>query len=163
VLSREAYTPLDLVFHLVLNFPSLYAGRNKAKCEMGMLVDGEWHDVWYDTSSTGGRFERKASDFRNWVTPDGTPGPTGAGGFPAERERYHLYVSLACPWAHRTLIMRRLKGLEDAVSFSVVHWRMRERGWTFTPGPCVTGDQINGAETLSQIYVAADPHYTPVV
>src|SRR5262249_35933772 len=127
---------------------------------MGMLVDGQWHDVWYDTASTGGRFERKASAFRNWVTPDGGPGPTGVGGCPAERGRYHLYVSLACPWAHRTLIMRRLKGLEDAVSLSVVHWRMRERGWTFTPGPCVTGDPVNGAETLSQVYVAADPHYT---
>src|SRR5262249_3747190 len=107
-----------------------------------------------------GRFERKVSAFRNWVTPDGAPGPTGAGGFAAERGRYHLYVSLACPWAHRTLIMRRLKGLEDAVSLSVVHWRMRERGWTFTPGPCVTGDPVNGAKTLSQIYVVADPHYT---
>lgn len=127
---------------------------------MGMLVDGHWQENWYDTSSTGGRFERKASAFRNWVTPDGAPGPSGVGGFPAERGRYHLYVSLACPWAHRTLIMRRLKGLEDAVSFSVVHWRMRERGWTFTPGPCVTGDPINNAETLSQIYVVADQHYT---
>lgn len=127
---------------------------------MGMLVDGEWRDVWYDTASTGGRFERKASSFRNWVTPDGSPGPTGTGGFPAERGRYHLYVSLACPWAHRTLIMRRLKGLENDVSLSVVNWRMRERGWTFASGPCVTGDPINGAETLSQVYVAADPHYT---
>jgi len=127
---------------------------------MGMLVDGEWHDVWYDTASTGGRFERKASSFRNWVTADGAPGPSGTGGFPAERGRYHLYVSLACPWAHRTLIMRRLKGLENAISLSVVNWRMRERGWTFAPGPCVTGDSVNGAETLSQVYVAADPHYT---
>jgi len=127
---------------------------------MGMLVDGEWRDVWYDTTGTGGRFERKPSTFRNWVTNDGAAGPTGAGGFPAEPGRYHLYVSLACPWAHRTLIMRRLKGLESAISLSVVHWHMRERGWTFTPGPCVTGDPINGAETLSQIYVAADPHYT---
>jgi putative glutathione S-transferase len=128
---------------------------------MGMLVEGKWHDVWYDTASTGGRFERQASGFRNWVTPDGTPGPSGVGGFSAERGRYHLYVSLACPWASRTLIMRRLKGLESAISLSVVHWRMRERGWTFTPAaPCVTGDPINGAETLSEIYVAADPHYT---
>jgi putative glutathione S-transferase len=127
---------------------------------MGMLVDGEWRDVWYDTTSTGGRFERKASSFRNWITRDGSPGPTGPGGFPAERGRYHLYVSLACPWAHRTLIMRRLKGLENAISLSVVNWRMRERGWTFAPGPCVTGDPVNGAETLSQVYVAADPQYT---
>jgi glutathionyl-hydroquinone reductase len=127
---------------------------------MGMLVDGEWRDVWYDTASTGGRFERKPSSFRNWVTCDGSPGPTGTGGFPAERGRYHLYVSLACPWAHRTLIMRRLKGLENAVSLSVVHWRMRERGWTFAPGPCVTGDPVNGAETLSQVYLAVDPRFT---
>src|SRR5436190_11647501 len=94
------------------------------------------------------------------VTPDGGAGASGTDGFPAERGRYHLYVSLACPWAHRTLIMRRLKGLETAVSLSVVHWRMCERGWTFTPGPCVTGDPVNGAETLSQVYVAADPRYT---
>ena len=127
---------------------------------MGMLVDGEWHDVWYDTKSTGGRFVRQASGFRNWVTRDGSPGPTGTGGFSAEQGRYHLYVSLACPWAHRTLIMRRLKGLENAVPFSVVNWHMRERGWTFDAAPCVTGDPINGAETLSQIYVAAEPRYT---
>jgi putative glutathione S-transferase len=125
-----------------------------------MLVDGEWRDVWYDTAASGGRFERKASAFRNWVTADGAPGPSGASGFRAERGRYHLYVSLACPWAHRTLIMRRLKGLANDISLSVVHWRMRERGWTFDAGPCVTGDAINGAETLSQVYVVADAHYT---
>jgi glutathionyl-hydroquinone reductase len=127
---------------------------------MGMLIDGEWRDVGYETSKSGGRFVRQASRFRNWVTPDGTPGPSGTGGFAAERGRYHLYVSLACPWAHRTLILRRLKQLEDVVSLSVVHWLMRERGWTFAPGPCVTGDPINGAEALSQVYVAADPRYT---
>lgn len=123
---------------------------------MGLLVDGVWQDEWYDTASTGGRFVRKESAFRRWVTPTGR----GPNEFPAAADRYHLYVSLACPWAHRTLIMRRLKGLENAVSVSVVHWRMRERGWTFAPGPCVTGDPINGAEILSQVYVAADPHYT---
>jgi putative glutathione S-transferase len=127
---------------------------------MGMLIDGEWRDVGYETSKSGGRFVRQASRFRNWVTPDGAPGPSGAGGFPAERGRYHLYVSLACPWAHRTLIMRRLKRLEDIVSISVVHWLMRERGWTFAPGPCVTGDPINSAQTLSHVYLAADPRYT---
>jgi putative glutathione S-transferase len=94
------------------------------------------------------------------VTADGAPGPSGKGDFPAEWGRYHLYVSLACPWAHRTLIMRRLKRLEDAVSLSVVHWRMREKGWTFAPGPCVTGDPVNGAEALYEIYVAAEPRYT---
>jgi putative glutathione S-transferase len=127
---------------------------------MGMLVEGEWRDVWYDTSRSGGRFERAQSSFRSWVTADGGPGPTGQGGFPAERGRYHLYVNLACPWAHRTLIMRRLKGLEDAVSLSVVHWRMREQGWTFAPGPCVTGDPVNNAEKLYQVYLAADARYT---
>ena len=127
---------------------------------MGMLVNGEWRDVTYDTSSTGGRFERPPSAFRNWVTADGSPGPTGTGRFVAERGRYHLYVSLACPWAHRTLIMRRLKGLEDIVTLSVLHWRMRERGWTFSPGPCVMGDPVNGAQALSEVYLAADERYT---
>ena len=127
---------------------------------MGMLVNGEWRDATFNTSSTGGRFERPASAFRNWVTVDGSPGPTGTGGFVAERGRYHLYVSLACPWALRTLIMRRLKGLDDIVSLSVVHWRMRERGWTFSPGPCVTGDPVNGAQALYEVYLAADRRYT---
>ena len=127
---------------------------------MGMLVNGEWRDVTFDTSSTGGRFVRPPSAFRNWVTADGSPGPTGSGGFVAERGRYHLYVSLACPWAHRTLIMRRLKGLEDVISLSVVHWLMRERGWTFSPGPCVTGDPVNGAQALYEVYLAADRQYT---
>jgi putative glutathione S-transferase len=126
---------------------------------MGMLVDGEWQDVGYEMSLTG-HFERRPTTFRNWVTADGSPGPTGSGDFVAERNRYHLYVSLACPWAHRTLIMRRLKGLEDIISLSVVHWRMHERGWTFTPGPCVTGDPVNGAQALYEVYLAADPHYT---
>ncbi|MGE3295500.1 MAG: glutathione S-transferase family protein, partial [Geminicoccaceae bacterium] len=102
---------------------------------MGLLVDGIWQDQWYDTASTGGRFVRKDSQFRNWVTPDGAPGPSGEGGFRAEPGRYHLYVSLACPWAHRTLIFRRLKGLEGAIGVSVVHWLMREHGWTFAAAP----------------------------
>ncbi|MBZ0124080.1 MAG: glutathione S-transferase family protein, partial [Roseovarius sp.] len=88
---------------------------------MGLLVDGAWHDQWYDTASTGGRFVRGDAQFRNWVTPDGAAGPTGEGGFEAEAGRYHLYVSLACPWANRTLILRALKGLEDAISISVVN------------------------------------------
>ncbi|MCG7346998.1 glutathione S-transferase family protein [Sphingomonas sp. ACRSK] len=127
---------------------------------MGLLVDGVWQDRWYDTSKTGGRFERSKSQFRNWVTPDGAAGPTGEGGFAAEPGRYHLYVSLACPWAHRTLIARRLKGLEDLVSVSVVHWLMQENGWTFAGGPCVTGDPLHGADYLHQVYTAADPHYS---
>ena len=98
---------------------------------MGLLVDGVWFDQWYDTKSTGGRFVRQASTFRNWVTPDGAPGPTGAGGFKAEPGRYHVYVSFACPWAHRTLIFRKLKRLEPMIALSVVHWLMAENGWTF--------------------------------
>ena len=122
---------------------------------MGMLVDGVWKDVWYDTSSTGGRFERKESSFRNWVTRDGAPGPSGQGGFAAESGRYHLMVSLACPWAHRTLIFRKLKGLEDKISLSAVEPLMLENGWTFAdPEP------ETGAQTAWQVYVKADPGYT---
>lgn len=108
---------------------------------MGQLIDGVWHDTWYDTKSTGGKFQRSASAFRNWLTADGAPGPTGTGGFIAEKDRYHLYVSLACPWAHRTLIMRKLKGLEPFISVSVVNPLMLENGWTFDdsfPGAIVT-------------------------
>src|SRR5690242_2130130 len=107
---------------------------------MGLLVGGQWHDAWYETASTGGRFVRKESAFRNFVTPDGSAGPSGTGGFKAEAGRYHLYVSLACPWAHRTLIMRALKGLHDMISVSVVHWLMREQGWTFADAPGVVAD-----------------------
>ena len=110
--------------------------------EMGLLVDGKWRDRWYDTDKTGGRFVRQPSAFRNWVTPDGRPGPTGKGGFKAEAGRYHLYVSLACPWAHRTLIFRALKGLENAVSVSVVNPLMLENGWTFDPGDGVIPDNV---------------------
>jgi len=127
---------------------------------MGLLIEGVWKDRWYDTRSTGGRFERQQSRFRNWVTPDGSPGPSGARGFAAEPGRYHLYASLACPWAQRTLIYRALKGLEDIVSLSVVHWRMLEHGWTFEPGPGVIPDPIHHAEFLYQVYQAADPSYT---
>lgn len=127
---------------------------------MGLLVDGVWRDQWYDTKSTGGRFERKASAFRNWVTPDGAPGPSGEGGFRAEAGRYHLYVSLACPWAHRTLILRARKKLEGMVGLSVVHWRMLEEGWTFEDGPGVIPDPLHGARCLHQVYTAADPRYT---
>ncbi|WP_044561437.1 glutathione S-transferase family protein [Azospirillum sp. B4] len=127
---------------------------------MGLLVDGVWRDVWYDTKSTGGRFVRKDSAFRNWVTADGAAGPSGGGGFKAEPGRYHLYVSLACPWAHRTLIMRALKGLEDMISVSVVHWRMLEEGWTFAEGSGTVPDTVNRARVLYQVYQAADPNYT---
>jgi glutathionyl-hydroquinone reductase len=127
---------------------------------MGLLIDGVWRDEWYDTKNSGGRFERPRTTFRNWITPDGTAGPTGRAGFTAESGRYHLYVSLACPWAHRTLIMRALKGLEAQVPISVVHWRMLERGWTFDDGPGVVPDPILGAGYLHQVYLAADPSYT---
>jgi putative glutathione S-transferase len=127
---------------------------------MGLLVDGAWHDEWYDTGATGGRFVRKDSAFRNWVTADGSPGPTGEGGFPAEPGRYHLYVSLACPWAHRTLVFRKLKSLEPLINVSVVHWLMREQGWTFRDGPGVVPDPVLGARHLHEIYSAAQPRYT---
>ncbi|MDX7951513.1 glutathione S-transferase family protein [Lichenihabitans sp. Uapishka_5] len=126
---------------------------------MGLLIDGEWRDQWYDNGDSG-RFERKASSFRHWVTADGAPGPSGQGGFAAASGRYHLYVSLACPWAHRTLIMRARKGLEAAIPVSVVHWHMAEQGWTFAPGPGVVPDPIHGATVLYQVYQAADPAYT---
>ena len=127
---------------------------------MGLLIDGVWRDQWYDTKDSGGRFLRPRTSFRNWVTRDGTAGPTGAAGFAAAPGRYHLYVSLACPWAHRTLIMRALKGLETMVSLSVVHWRMLDHGWTFADGPGVIADPVQGAEYLSQVYLAADRSYT---
>jgi glutathionyl-hydroquinone reductase len=127
---------------------------------MGLLVDGSWHQQWYDTAASGGHFIRKESQFRNWVTPDGSAGPTGSGGFKAEPARYHLYVSLACPWAHRAIIFRRLKGLEPAIGLSIVHWRMLENGWTFEPGPGVVGDPIHGARFLYEIYQQTQPRYS---
>jgi len=127
---------------------------------MGLLVDGQWRDRWYDTSKSGGKFVRSQAQFRNWVTADGAPGPSGDGGFEAEVGRYHLYVSYACPWAHRTLIFRRLKGLEEAISISVVHWYMAEDGWTFAPGPDVVPDSVNNAEFLRDVYLAADDNYS---
>jgi glutathionyl-hydroquinone reductase len=128
---------------------------------MGLLIDGKWHDQWYDTKSTKGEFVRKAPQFRNWVTPDGAPGPSGQGGFKAEPGRYHLYVSLACPWAHRTLIFRKLKGLEEAISVSVVHPLMRENGWTFDNSfEKATGDTLFGHRFMHQIYTSADVNYS---
>jgi putative glutathione S-transferase len=127
---------------------------------MGLLIDGVWQDEWYDTKSTGGRFVRKDSAFRNWITPDGSPGHTGEGGFKAEAGRYHLYVSLACPWAHRTLIARAIKGLVAFLPVSSVHWVMRENGWTFAPGPGVVPDPIHNARYLHEVYTAAKPDYT---
>ncbi|MBF8969480.1 glutathione S-transferase family protein [Streptococcus sp. NLN76] len=127
---------------------------------MGLLVDGKWVDQWYDTKSTGGKFVRTVTQFRNWITPDGEPGPTGEGGFKAESGRYHLYISLACPWASRTLIMRKLKGLEEHISLSIVNPYMLENGWTFAEGPGVIADSIFNSDYLYQVYLKADPQYT---
>ena len=127
---------------------------------MGLLVDGKWQDKWYSTAETGGKFVRKESQFRNWVTRDGAPGPSGKGGFRAEPGRYHLYVSYACPWAHRTLIVRALKKLEDVVSVSVVHHFMGENGWTFVAEDGATGDTLYGLDFLHQIYTRAEPDYS---
>jgi len=127
---------------------------------VGVLIDGVWRDRWYDTASTGGRFRRQESAFRNWITRDGSAGASGEGGFKAEAGRYHLYVSLACPWAHRTLIMRAFKGLDAMIGVSVVHWLMLDHGWTFKNGPGVVPDPIHLADYLYQVYTAADSHYT---
>jgi len=127
---------------------------------MGLLIDGEWHDKWYDTKSTGGKFKRSESQFRNWVTSNGAAGPTGDSGFKAEAGRYHLYLSYACPWAHRTLIVRALKGLEDMIDVSVVGMTMLENGWTFDKSDGSTGDALYGADFLHQVYTRADPTYS---
>ncbi len=126
---------------------------------MGLLVDGQWQDKWYDTESSGGRFEREDAGFRNWVTVDGSAGPSGKNGFKAEANRYHLYVSLACPWANRTTIYHQLKGLEDIISISTVHPFMGDKGWTFAEGEGVIADPIVNASYLYEIYTAAKPDY----
>jgi glutathionyl-hydroquinone reductase len=127
---------------------------------VGQLVEGVWRGERHDIPSKDGRFVRTESQFRNWITPDGSPGPTGEGGFKAEPGRYHLYVSLSCPWAQRTLIMRKLKGLEDAIGVSVVHWHAAAHGWEFKEGPGATGDRLHGLDYLYQVYTRAKPDYT---
>ncbi|MGB3624966.1 MAG: glutathione S-transferase family protein [Henriciella sp.] len=128
---------------------------------MGLLNNGIWQDKWYDTDSTGGKFERHESQFRNWITADGSAGPTGEGGFKAEPGRYHLYIAYACPWAHRALILRKLKGLEDMIDVSVTHWFMGENGWTFKTDPDgIVKDKLFGSKYLYEVYLKADPHYT---
>jgi glutathionyl-hydroquinone reductase len=126
----------------------------------GLFVDGVWQSQWYDTASTGGRFAPAEALFRNWVTPDGRPGPSGEGGFPAAPDRYHLYVSLACPFAHRTVIFRKLKKLEDVISLSVVEPVMGDQGWEFGNGVDTVSDMVNGKSRLGEIYLLADPRYT---
>ncbi|MBS0559538.1 MAG: glutathione S-transferase family protein [Proteobacteria bacterium] len=126
---------------------------------MGLLIDGLWHEQEPEAGADG-RFVRPETAFRNWITPDGRPGPTGHDGFAAAPGRYHLYVSLACPWAHRALIARALKGLEEMVSVSVTHWLMGEQGWTFAPGEGVVPDPLFGSRYLHEIYVRAEPSFS---
>lgn len=126
----------------------------------GAFVDGVWHSGWYDTATTGGRFVPAAPVFRNWVTPDGRAGPSGGDGFAAEPGRYHLYVSLACPYAHRTVIFRTLKKLESVISMSILDPVMGEQGWEFGDTPGTTSDTVNGKQRLGDIYLLADPRYT---
>jgi len=132
---------------------------------MGLLVNGQWRDAWYDTEKTQGRFVRNESAFRNWVTPDGGAGPSGQGGFKAELGRYHLYVSLACPWASRAVIFRKLKRLDNVISISIVDPFMGENGWAFSApdGSLTAGstpDDIMGARFLYTIYLKAKRDYT---
>jgi glutathionyl-hydroquinone reductase len=121
---------------------------------MGLLIDGVWSDRWYDTKKTDGKFVRQESKFRNWITAD------GSSRFKAESGRYHLYVSYACPWAHRTLIFRAIKGLEEMISVSVVHWFMSEHGWTFAEGEGVIPDPINQVKFLHEVYTKVKPSFT---
>jgi len=130
---------------------------------MGSLIDGQWADKWRDTKSTGGHYVRPDAKVRNWITADGEPGPSGDGGFKAEAGRYHLYIASSCPWAHRTMIFRTLKGLEDMVSFSVVNPITHGDGWTFHEGHGVVADPLFGVTYLYEIYQKADPNYTGLV
>ncbi len=126
---------------------------------MGALVDGKWQTQTHFPTMEGA-FKRAASAFRNWITADGSPGPSGEGGFESEAGRYHLYVSWACPWAHRTLIFRALKGLEEMIPISAVNAFMGEDGWSFAPGDGVIPDPVHNADFLRDIYLAADPDHT---
>lgn len=127
---------------------------------MGLLVNGQWQDKWYDTDNNQGEFKREAAQLRNWVTADGSAGQSGDAGFKAEKDRYHLYVSLACPWAHRTLIFRHLKGLEDYISVSVVSPDMLEHGWTFDKDNHSTGDALFDSDFMHQIYTRNKADYS---
>ncbi|USD20872.1 glutathione S-transferase family protein [Microbulbifer variabilis] len=127
---------------------------------MGLLVNGQWKDQWYDTKDSSGSFKREAAQLRNWITRDGSAGPSGRGGFKAESGRYHLYVSLACPWAHRTLIFRKLKKLEEHISVSVVSPDMLEHGWSFNTDEGSSGDSLFGYQFLHQLYTRNKADYT---
>lgn len=124
---------------------------------MGLLVEGTWTTAGYDTGKSGGRFEREPTRFRHWITADGSPGPTGEGGFAAEAGRYHLYIARACPWAHRTAIFRAIKGLDAMIGLSVTHWLMGDEGWTFEPAEGVVPDDVNGVRRVYELYKLADP------
>lgn len=119
---------------------------------MGLLVDGVWHDEWYNTEDNDGKFIREDAQFRDWISKDGK--------FQPEAGRYHLYVCLACPWASRCLMMRKLKGLEEIISLSVVNPVMLEHGWTFEDGPGVIADPIIDADYMHEIYTHVDPTYS---
>jgi putative glutathione S-transferase len=134
--------------------------RTNEEREMGRLVEGVWQDEQHAERTPGGRFMRATTRFRSWVTEDGNPGPTGDGGFAAAPGRYHLYAALPCPWAHRTLIMRMLKGLEDSISISIVEPLYGPHGWRFGDSPGTIPDSINGASELAEIYLRADPKFT---
>ena len=124
---------------------------------MGLLIDGNWSTTWYDTDKTEGWFVRETASFRNWITPDGAAGPTGNAGFSAESGRYHLYVSHACPWAHRTMIFRHVKQLTRHISVSVVHPLMQENGWSFAKDAQATGDHLFGKNFLHEVYTHGHP------
>ncbi|EAW28721.1 Fructose-bisphosphate aldolase [Alteromonadales bacterium TW-7] len=127
---------------------------------MGLLVNGQWQDKWYDTDSSDGKFEREAAQLRNWITSDGSAGETGEGGFKAEAGRYHLYVSLACPWAHRTLIFRTLKKLDELISVSIVSPDMLANGWEFDQNNHSTGDALFASDYLHQVYTKNNSNYS---
>lgn len=127
---------------------------------MGLLIDGFWQDKWYDTEGSGGRFQREEAKFRNWITADGSAGPTGKGGFEAEAGRYHLYISHACPWANRAAIFRKIKKLDEMISLSAVHWHMGSVGWTFQPDEHSIPDTVYGSRYLHELYTRADPKVT---
>jgi putative glutathione S-transferase len=127
---------------------------------MGVMIDGKWTQQDLVRNDSSGRFVRRDSIFRNWITSNGAPGPSGEPGFKAEKGRYHLYVSYSCPWAHRTLIFRALKGLEGMIDVSATHWRMLENGWTFEQGEGVAPDPVFHARAMHEVYAGAEKNYT---
>ncbi|MDO6425890.1 glutathione S-transferase family protein [Thalassotalea sp. 1_MG-2023] len=127
---------------------------------MGLLVDGVWHDTWYDTKENKGKFKREQAQLRHWITKDGSAGPSGDAGFKAESGRYHLYVCLACPWAHRTLIFRALKGLAPHIGVSIVSPDMLDKGWSFDETKAGVGDELYDSAYLYQLYLRHNAQYS---